>query len=112
MKALSFLRPATRPFLLQKQQPTVATRSFSKSAAAMASTPAPKFAEGSDEPRLTKELEGLLGSRWALTADGQGIERSFKFKTFAKTWVRAGPNSNQQPATNSSRSGGKPNMID
>lgn len=48
----------------------------------------PKFSEGSDEPRLTKELDGLLGNRWALTADGKGIERSFKFKTFAKTWVR------------------------
>lgn len=84
MKAPSFLRPATRPFLLQKQ-PTVPTRSFSKTAA-MASTRAPKFAEGSDEPRLTKELEGLLGNRWTLTADGQGVERSFKFKTFAKTW--------------------------
>ncbi|KAK7704622.1 hypothetical protein SLS64_008386 [Diaporthe eres] len=46
----------------------------------------PKFSEGSDEPRLTKELDGLLSNRWTLTADGQGIERSFKFKTFAKTW--------------------------
>lgn len=51
----------------------------------MAATP--KFAEGSDEPRLTKELDELLSNRWKLTADGQGIERSFKFKTFAKTWV-------------------------
>lgn len=48
----------------------------------------PKFSEGSDEPRLKKELDGLLSNRWALTADGKGIERSFKFKTFAKTWVR------------------------
>lgn len=55
----------------------------------MAATP--KFAEGSDEPRLTKELDGLLSNRWTLTADGQGIERSFKFKTFAKTWVRCRP---------------------
>ncbi|KKY33596.1 putative pterin 4 alpha carbinolamine dehydratase [Diaporthe ampelina] len=46
----------------------------------------PKYSEGSDEPRLTKELDGLLSNMWALTADGQGIERSFKFKTFAKTW--------------------------
>lgn len=102
MKALSFLRPTTRPFLLQKQ-PTVTIRSFSKTAAAMASTPAPKFAEGSDEPRLTKELEGLLSNRWALTEDGQGIERSFKFKTFAKTWVRATPD--QQPASQQSQRG-------
>lgn len=50
----------------------------------------PKFSEGSDEPRLTQELDSLL-SRWTLTTDGQGIERSFKFKTFAKTWVRLHP---------------------
>lgn len=51
----------------------------------------PKFSEGSDEPRLTKELDGLLSNRWTLTTDGKGIERSFKFKTFAKTWVRLNP---------------------
>ncbi|ROW16637.1 hypothetical protein VPNG_01726 [Cytospora leucostoma] len=46
----------------------------------------PRFAEGSDEQHLTKALDGLVSKNWALTADGQGVERSFKFKTFAKTW--------------------------
>ncbi|KAL1874532.1 hypothetical protein Daus18300_003551 [Diaporthe australafricana] len=50
-----------------------------------AAAASPKFSEGSEEPRLTQELDALLG-RWKLTEDGQGIERSFKFKTFAKTW--------------------------
>jgi 4a-hydroxytetrahydrobiopterin dehydratase len=85
MKSLSFLSPASRSFLHLKR--SVPARSFSSKTAAMAATP--KFADGSDEPRLKKELEALLSNnnRWALTADGQGIERSFKFKTFAKTWV-------------------------
>ena len=50
----------------------------------------PSFAEGSDTTAVKEALSPLLsvsGGRWALTADGQGIERSFKFKTFAKTWV-------------------------
>ena len=46
-----------------------------------------KFSEGSDEQLLTKALAGLTSSRWTLTANGQGLERPFKFKTFAKTWV-------------------------
>lgn len=50
-----------------------------------------KFAEGSDEASLLKEVESLSSNRWAVTEDGQGIQRSFKFKTFAKTWVRQHP---------------------
>lgn len=68
-----------------------------------------RFSAGSDEKALSKTLETLLESaaapaapatavgpdsrsgggagRWALTAGGEGLERSFKFKTFAKTWV-------------------------
>lgn len=67
----------------------------------------PKFAEGSDEPRLTKELEGLLGNRWTLTTDGQGIERSFKFKTFAKTWVWQTPTSSQSLPASAFQAKGK-----
>ncbi|KAM0254990.1 hypothetical protein ACHAQJ_006218 [Trichoderma viride] len=36
------------------------------------------------------KLEPLLashGGRWTLTSDGEALERSFKFKNFAKTWV-------------------------
>lgn len=42
---------------------------------------------------LGQLLDGSGGGRWALTTAGDGIERSFKFKTFTKTWVRMpGPN--------------------
>ncbi|RYO98700.1 hypothetical protein DL766_004422 [Monosporascus sp. MC13-8B] len=52
----------------------------------------PKFSAGSDEQALSRMLEPLLelagrGGRWVLTPSGEGLERSFKFKTFAKTWV-------------------------
>ena len=46
----------------------------------------PRFAKGTDEAALTAALTPLL-ARWALSADGGAIERTFKFKTFAKTWV-------------------------
>ncbi|KAH6660708.1 pterin 4 alpha carbinolamine dehydratase-domain-containing protein [Truncatella angustata] len=53
----------------------------------------PKFSAGSDEPDLARKLQSLLASsdganpgRWTLIPSGEGLERSFKFKTFAKTW--------------------------
>jgi len=52
--------------------------------------PSAIFSPGSEGPVTEAALAKLLptgGGRWALTADGQGIERSFKFKTFTKTWV-------------------------
>jgi len=41
---------------------------------------------------MNHKLRNLLasagqGGQWALVPNGQGLERSFKFKTFAKTWV-------------------------
>ncbi|RYP81249.1 hypothetical protein DL769_002079 [Monosporascus sp. CRB-8-3] len=56
-----------------------------------AATSTPKFSAGSDEQALSRMLEPLLesagrGGRWTLTPSGEGLERSFKFKTFAKTW--------------------------
>lgn len=84
MRGLSILRPASRLSLHLK--PIASTQPFSSSAVMAAAAASPKFSEGSDEPRLNQELKELLG-RWRLTEDGQGIERSFKFKTFAKTWV-------------------------
>lgn len=50
-----------------------------------------KFAEGSDEALLSQEVESLSSNRWVVTEDGQGIQRTFKFKTFAKTWVQWHP---------------------
>lgn len=52
----------------------------------------PRFSQGSDAAASEKTLSALLasdgsGGRWTLTADGEGVERMFRFKTFAKTWV-------------------------
>lgn len=53
----------------------------------------PVFAAGSDESTLSLKLNSLLApayegkGHWALIPSGEGLERSFKFKTFAKTWV-------------------------
>lgn len=66
-------------------------RAFSGSVI-MANPQTPRFSDGVDEPALTRALEHLLisaenGGRWVLIPGGEGLERSFKFKTFAKTWV-------------------------
>ncbi|KAH9909079.1 pterin 4 alpha carbinolamine dehydratase-domain-containing protein [Xylariomycetidae sp. FL2044] len=50
------------------------------------------FSAGVDETALTQALESLLasaghGGRWTLIPSGEGLERSFKFKNFGKTWV-------------------------
>ncbi|KAI1489452.1 transcriptional coactivator/pterin dehydratase [Biscogniauxia mediterranea] len=68
-------------------------RSFVASAMASSTTgpTTATFSPGVDETALSKALETLLvtahqGGRWALIPSGEGLERSFKFKTFAKTW--------------------------
>ncbi|KAG6007536.1 hypothetical protein E4U21_005837 [Claviceps maximensis] len=54
------------------------------------STMQPSFCSGTDKPAATAALTPLLasspGGRWTLTCGGEAIERSFKFKSFAKTW--------------------------
>ncbi|KAI1074948.1 transcriptional coactivator/pterin dehydratase [Whalleya microplaca] len=50
-----------------------------------------RFSAGADEAALDRALKPLLasagqGGRWTLIPGGEGLERSFKFKTFAKTW--------------------------
>ncbi|QPG94772.1 hypothetical protein C2857_006938 [Epichloe festucae Fl1] len=50
----------------------------------------PRFTPGTDKASATTALTPLLtasGGRWTLTSEGGALERSFKFKTFAKTWV-------------------------
>ncbi|ETS83843.1 hypothetical protein PFICI_05719 [Pestalotiopsis fici W106-1] len=64
------------------------------STAAAAAGTVPRFSAGSDEAVMLEKLQPLLsssssaagGGRWTLIPNGQGLERSFKFKTFAKTW--------------------------
>ncbi|KAH8889844.1 transcriptional coactivator/pterin dehydratase [Thozetella sp. PMI_491] len=52
----------------------------------------PVFSAGQEDlEALDSSLSTLMsstgaGGRWALTSSGEGLERSFKFKTFAKTW--------------------------
>ncbi|GJN66959.1 hypothetical protein PLIIFM63780_004429 [Purpureocillium lilacinum] len=60
----------------------------------------PRFSAGTDEASAQAALAPLLqasspsssgggaagSGRWALVKDGEALERSFKFKTFAKTW--------------------------
>lgn len=58
---------------------------------ATAGDPKPVFSEGTaDVDALRERLNTLLtpgGGRWALVNGGEALERTFKFKTFAKTWV-------------------------
>lgn len=56
------------------------------------STITPNFSPGSDAVALGPAVTKLVSrpqSAWRLTPTGEGVERSFKFKTFAKTWVRS-----------------------
>lgn len=52
----------------------------------------PKFSEGvnADDaaPRLNELLSKSSG-RWTLTEDGQGVWRTYQFKSFKTTWVRS-----------------------
>lgn len=50
----------------------------------------PRFSPGTDESSASPALDALLspsGGRWTLAKEGEALERSFRFKTFAKTWV-------------------------
>ncbi|KAI0175919.1 transcriptional coactivator/pterin dehydratase [Hypoxylon sp. FL1284] len=103
---LTRLRTSQALPLLQLQQlqlfPPRGRRHFAHSRAAMTTTTTtmttttttaatPRFSSGVDEPAAVRALEPLLasaglGGRWALVPGGEGLERSFRFKTFAKTW--------------------------
>ncbi|CAI4210581.1 unnamed protein product [Parascedosporium putredinis] len=53
------------------------------------SSASPNFSAGSDVAALTSSLEPLIsrpGGKWTLARGGEALERSFKFKTFGKTW--------------------------
>jgi 4a-hydroxytetrahydrobiopterin dehydratase len=51
----------------------------------------PSFSRSAEDgDALRDRLAPLLstnGGRWALANGGEALERSFRFKTFAKTWV-------------------------
>lgn len=54
----------------------------------------PRFSKGTDDTTASSAVEALVssgegaGGRWTLTKEGEALERTFKFKTFAKTWVQ------------------------
>jgi hypothetical protein len=51
----------------------------------------PLFSSNYNLEKGSKDIEPLLrasGGKWSLIESGKGVERSFKFKTFKKTWVR------------------------
>jgi hypothetical protein len=53
-------------------------------------TTTPAFSSNYDAEQGEKDLTPLLkidGGKWTLISSGKGVERSFKFKTFKKTWV-------------------------
>jgi len=57
-------------------------------------TTTPTFSSNYDAEQGQKDLTPLLkteGGKWNLIASGKGVERSFKFKTFKKTWVCLSP---------------------
>ncbi|PBP23996.1 PCD-like protein [Diplocarpon rosae] len=52
-------------------------------------SPTPAFSASYDPSQATRDLTPLLranGGRWTLTENGKGVQRSFKFKTFKRTW--------------------------
>lgn len=63
----------------------------------MSSSAKPRFSEGTDEASASPALSALLSGSWVLAKDGEALERSFKFKTFAKTWVPGLPSLTLSP---------------
>lgn len=78
-----------KPHLRTAFRPSIACFPIPRFSSTM--NPQPRFSKGTDEATATSTLTPLLstsGGRWTLTSDGEALERSFKFKTFAKAWVR------------------------
>ncbi|QUC22559.1 uncharacterized protein UV8b_06800 [Ustilaginoidea virens] len=81
--ALSILRRRRRPRPALPSSPSASPpRRFSTNMQA-------RYSPGTDEPAAASALAPLLapsGGRWTLSSQGQALERSFKFKSFAKAW--------------------------
>jgi 4a-hydroxytetrahydrobiopterin dehydratase len=64
---------------------------LSMAARAQQSSIQPAYSLDSDTEIISNALATLLrsgGGRWSLTPTGNGLQRTFKFKSFKKTWVR------------------------
>ena len=88
---------AALPRLSQAQPPSI---SHARSVQSQRDSPSPrqhisttKFFSSRPSPGTAATEAALApllpagGGRWTLTADGRALERTFKFKTFTKTWV-------------------------
>ena len=86
---------AMRPLLLLSHILHTPRRVFTLQAQKMSTgpnhnQPSPALSSNYDPTQAARDLEPLLkasGGNWALNSSGQGVERSFKFKTFKKTWA-------------------------
>jgi 4a-hydroxytetrahydrobiopterin dehydratase len=50
------------------------------------STRTPIFGAGSQEDKLTEDIQPLLAAGWKLSDDRLGLEKTFQFKTFRVTF--------------------------
>ncbi|KAJ5569447.1 Pterin-4-alpha-carbinolamine dehydratase family protein [Penicillium hispanicum] len=46
--------------------------------------PAPRLAEGENQPQLESDTQTLQQQGWALDADGMGVTKTFHFKSYFK----------------------------
>ena len=62
-------------------------RTFTSTPSRMAT---PSFSQGADKKKLQEDVDKLTSTErpWQLISSGQGLERSFRFKTFKAAWVR------------------------
>jgi 4a-hydroxytetrahydrobiopterin dehydratase len=87
---LSISRNSGLPTSFQHSKPHAKLALFLTLSRKMSSQPSPTFSSNYSPEQGTKDLSPLLkaiGGKWVLTESGKGVERSFKFKTFKKTWV-------------------------
>jgi hypothetical protein len=87
---LSISRNSGLPTSFQHSKPHAKLALFLTLSRKMSSRPSPTFSSNYSPEQGTKDLSPLLkanGGKWVLTESGKGVERSFKFKTFKKTWV-------------------------
>ncbi|PUU73896.1 pterin 4 alpha carbinolamine dehydratase-domain-containing protein [Tuber borchii] len=96
MQLLFYYLLRARPFLTQhgtlprfiasKGTPRrLSTPTFGK---AQAPTNEPQWSSGTDEATKKEALELISGGKWSLSTTRMGIEREFKFKTFAKAMAQ------------------------
>jgi hypothetical protein len=86
----SLSRNSGLPTYLKRPKAHVKLALLVTSSCRMSTQPSPTFSSNYSPEEGTKELSPLLksnGGKWALIDSGKGVERSFKFKTFKKTWV-------------------------